>query len=232
MSATQWEALFLGLCLGIFGCGGRVKLDPAGTEPEAEPAGTEPEGEPAEAKPEETEPEDQPEETEPEDQPEETEPEDQPEETEPEGDGTETCSTPPPALRPELVWRRDVPLYGLMGQGTIAYSPDGTRLITPADQYVLDGYAVYGAADGELLESAQLALLGRDRSWTRELRGDWQTFQLAGIGVVALPSGAPLLALTGAPESALLSGDGRYVASLHCAEPRIERHATEHGEMV
>src|SRR6188768_2316976 len=75
--------------------------------------------------------------------------------------GDDACAAPPPSLRSELAWRQELgTLYGLMGHGELSFSPDGSRLVTPADQYVLSGYTVRRASDGVMLESGKLALFG------------------------------------------------------------------------
>jgi len=150
------------------------------------------------------------------------------------GDVEDVCPMSPGPLRTEFVWRRErSELSGVKGLGRIAYSADGSRIVTPPDQYVIRGHTVHRATDGEVLESDQIVWLDRDRSWSRELRGEGRSYQLDGLQVVDLQSGSSLLSLAGPPAAARLSDDGRYLAAFYCADaPRLERHALDGDSVV
>jgi WD40 repeat protein len=107
--------------------------------------------------------------------------------------------------------------YGMLGANLFGFSPDGQRIVTPPDEYLLSGYGEYASSDGQQLVHQKSALLARDQSWSRELVYDTQS--IPGLSdIVDRASGATLLAAYAYPAPNALSGDGSSLVTVQCTD--------------
>jgi WD40 repeat protein len=155
----------------------------------------------------------------------------------------DVCGAAPSSPKTELIWERGVPLYGIDPTPYFAFSGDGSKLITPSDQYGQDGNHIFAVADGAEQPKSPARVLGRDVAWSRELRGAdlFASPSAAGsISVVDIALDEPLLALGAVSGLVGLSADGQYVFGAYCqgADPgatggdRLERRRVSDGQVT
>jgi hypothetical protein len=153
------------------------------------------------------------------------------------------CGAAPSSPKTELIWEQRVPLYGIDATPYFALSGDGSKLITPSDQYGQDGNHVFAIADGAELPKTTARVLGRDRAWSRELRGAdlfASASAASSINVVDMALDQPLLALGPVSRLVGLSADGQYTFGVYCqgadpgaaASDRLERRRISDGQVT
>jgi hypothetical protein len=129
------------------------------------------------------------------------------------------------------MWQRSFELYGIMDQPFLVFSPSGAELLSPADQYAMTGSVVHAVADGAELKRFDYWVLGRDASWSRELRGNDRYTYPETRSVVDLEHEQVLLSLGERPPLARLSADGQYVFDLACTDSAtLERRRVADGQ--
>ena len=143
------------------------------------------------------------------------------------------CATGPTSFEARLAWQRGSGLYGMMQAPFFAFSPGGTELITPTEEYATLGSNVYAVADGAELPQSAGWVLDRDDAWSRELRGSSPYAYLEGVAVVDMALEQVLLPLPEVPSAVRLSADGQYVLGLYCQDvPRLERRRISDGQVT
>jgi hypothetical protein len=153
------------------------------------------------------------------------------------------CGAAPSSPKTELIWEQGVPLYGIDPTPYFAFSGDGSKIITPSDQYGQEGNHIFAAANGAELPKNPARVLGRDMAWSRELRGaDLFASPSAtdSISVVDMALDQPLLALGPVSRLVGLSADGQYVFGVYCqgadpgaaASDRLERRRISDGQVT
>jgi hypothetical protein len=113
-----------------------------------------------------------------------------------------------------------------------AFAGDGSKLITPSDEYGQDGNRVFAVADGAPITGTTARVLGRDAAWSRELRGT-ELFSTAGdVSVVDIEREQTLLSLGPVSRMVRLSADGKYAFGVYCNDgDRLERRRISDGDV-
>jgi hypothetical protein len=145
----------------------------------------------------------------------------------------EPCAGSASSLRTKLLWEQSVPLYGVDATPYFAFSADGSKLITPSDEYGMDGSATFAVADGAPVMGIKARVLGRDAAWSRELRGAELFTPSADVNVVDIELEQTLLSLGPVSPQLSLSADGKYVFGVYCHDgDRLERRRISDGEVT
>lgn len=143
------------------------------------------------------------------------------------------CAGPPSSLPTKLLWEQVVRLYGVDATPYFAFSGDGSKLITPSDQYAHDGNAIFSVADGARIPAAKARVLGRDAAWSRELRGADPFGPSGEVSIVDMDLEQTLLSLGSVSPLLSLSADGEYVFAVYCQDgDRLERRGIPDGEVT
>lgn len=148
------------------------------------------------------------------------------------GSTGDLCADPPSSLRTKLLWEQSLPLYGMDAVPYFAFSGDGSKLITPSDQYG-KGNGLFAVADGARITGTKARVLGRDAAWSRELRGPDLRGPAGEVSVVDLELEQTLLSLGPVSQLVRLSADGKYVFGVYCHDrDRLERRGISDGEVT
>ncbi len=141
------------------------------------------------------------------------------------------CGGPPSSLGAKLLWAQVVPFYGMDATPYFAFSGDGSKLITPSDEYGMDGNVTFAVADGARITGAKARVLGRDAAWSRELRGTDHYGPAGDVTVVEIGLEQTLLSLDSVSRLISLSADGKYAFGVYCHDgDRLERRRISDGE--
>ncbi len=151
----------------------------------------------------------------------------------PHADPSSHCSAEPVSMQLDLSWKVGAGLYGIVDTPLFGFSPDGSRLITPSDQYGMDGGLIYSVADGSQLRTVAAQVLDRDAAWSHELRVTDQNVYPAKSGVVDLATENVVLDLGQSSWLQRFSADGRYLLGLSCqGSARLERRQVPGGQLT
>lgn len=134
------------------------------------------------------------------------------------------------SLRATLVWTMPLSTYGLNGRAFLSVDPGETRVLVPPARLLGDGYVELSLLDGASLLEAETPILGRDATWTRDLRSPADYY--FGVDVIDRGSAAPRLIFPGPLGGAGLSADGRFVATMDCARRELVRSDVATGDAI
>jgi hypothetical protein len=149
------------------------------------------------------------------------------------GSTQDQCAGPPSSLGTKLLWEQVVPLYGIDSTPYFAFSGDGSKVITPSDEYGHDGNAIFATNDGARIMRPEAHVLGRDAAWSRELRGADLNSPAGDVSVVDVALEQILLSLGPVSRLVSLSADGNYVFAVYCNDgDRLERRRISDGEVT
>jgi hypothetical protein len=143
------------------------------------------------------------------------------------------CAGPARPVQTKLLWEQGVGLYGMDPTPYFAFSGDGSQLITPGDEYGMDGNGTFAVADGTRMPQTSARVLGRDAAWSRELRGADRFTTAGDISVVDLRLEQTLLSLGPVSRLVSISADGNYVFGVYCQDgDRLERRRLSDNEVT